>query len=146
MFVIYIILLYYDDLFIYFQYFAVFGVCDSEIKCQSEMLLHNHVTDAPLPRPLYPLIKHRRGSTRLMCQTACADCLISYESDSRACVFVSKSAGSFVYGERKRKVNTFNLIEQNSDSLRTWYLYIRWVGQGKSNYLRHIVDECNNYC
>lgn len=90
----------------------MFGVCDSEIKCQSEMLLHNHVTNAPLPRPLYPLIKHTRGSTRLMCQTACADCLISYESDSRACVFVSKSAGSFVYGERKRKVNTC-LISSN---------------------------------
>lgn len=97
----------------------MFGVCDSEMKGQSEMLPHNHVTDAPLPRPLYSPIKHTRGSTRLMFQTACADCLISYESDSRACVFVSKSAGSFVYGERKRKVNRFNLIEQRSDSLRT---------------------------
>lgn len=100
-----------------------------------------------LPRPLHPLIKHARGSTRVTCQTAWAAWWVSYESDSRARGIVSKSAASFVYGERKRKVNTFNLIARSSESLRTCCLYIRWAEQGKQNYLRHdIVDECNNYC
>ncbi len=80
----------------------MFGVCDSEIKGQSEMLPHDHVTDAPLPRPFYSPIKHTNGSTRLMFQTGCVDSLMSYESDSRACVCV-KVCGQFCLWRKESK-------------------------------------------
>lgn len=123
------------NMFVYlFIYCGLFydSVKTAKTNSQSKMLLYDHVTwcvlKAPLPRPLFRWQNTDTDRPDSFVRSLVRIVLVDYKSDDRAYGFVSKSAGSFVYGERKANRCLILL------NIKVIFFVpdIRWVGQGKN--------------